>query len=96
MANGGGKYREYEEKESGVKLMRLVTAEEVQPDTKYYMVDPMNPNIFYETFFDPAVSWDTIMEFVTTKKIYTKNAQPKTKSVPDTRKPPPIPSLWDI
>lgn len=69
----GGKLRHYEEEEKGSNLLRLVTEEEVKPATKYYIKDPIKPNHFYETFFDPAVSWDSILEFIHTKQIYTRN-----------------------
>lgn len=72
--------RYYDEEERGKKLLRLVTIEEVKPATKYYMVDPMKSNYFYETVFDPSVSWDSIMEFVNAKKIYTRDERPNKDS----------------
>lgn len=84
--NGGGQLREYVYEEVGHNLVRMAMPEEVAPNKKYYMVDPMKPNIFYETSFDPAVSWETIMEFVTTKKIYIRNGEDKrTKERPPVR-----------
>lgn len=77
--NGGGQLREHVYEEIGYNLVRLAIPAEVEPNKKYYMVDPMKPNIFYETSFDPAVSWETIMEFVSTKKIYIRNAEDKRK-----------------
>jgi hypothetical protein len=91
----GGELREYELETSGVNLVRLASIDEVKPSTTYYVVDPIKPNVFYETSFHPEVSWDTILEFVSTKKIFIKNEPAKTASVPNTSKPSPILSLWD-
>lgn len=79
----GGKLREYIHEESGHNLLRPVTIEEVIPNTKYYIVDPIKSNYFYETSFGSEVSWDTINEFVDTKKIYTRadKIEP-TKNIP--------------
>lgn len=64
--------REYIHEESGNDLLRLATLDEVTPNVKYYMIDPIKSNYFYETSFGSEVSWDTIQEFVDTKKIYTR------------------------
>lgn len=69
----GGFIREYEPEDSGNNLLRLASPEEVVPNEKYYVVDPIKPNVFYETSFGSEVSWDTIMEFINTKRIYIKN-----------------------
>jgi hypothetical protein len=79
MHRGGGQERYYEEESLGDNEMVLVTEEEVKPKEKYYMVDPNKSNVFYETSFEPTVSWETIIEFVSTKKIYRKNAKDKRK-----------------
>lgn len=71
--NNGGFIREYIPEDSGNNLLRLATIEEVVPNEKYYVVDPIKPNVFYETSFGSEVSWDTIMEFIDTKRIYIKN-----------------------
>lgn len=68
----GGMLREYIHEEDGTNLLRLATIDEVVPNQKYYMVDPIKSNYFYETSFGSEVSWDTINEFVDTKKIYTR------------------------
>lgn len=68
----GGMLREYIHEEDGHKLLRLATIEEIVPNQKYYMIDPIKSNYFYETSFGSEVSWDTINEFVYTKKIYTR------------------------
>lgn len=36
------------------------------------MQDPLNKNTFFKTFFDPSVEWQTIQEFILTKKIYVR------------------------
>lgn len=68
----GGMLREYIHEEEGPNLLRLATIDEVEPNKKYYMIDPIKANYFYETTFASEVSWDTINEFVSTNKIYIR------------------------
>lgn len=76
--------REYIPEAEGVNLLRLAKIEEVMPNNKYYMIDPIKHNVFYETSFGSEVSWDTINEFVDTKKIYTiKEQEQQITSVPE-------------
>ena len=70
---GGGKLREYEKDEEGFNLVRIIKEEEIKPNEKYYMIDAYKKNHFYETSFSKDVEWDTVLEFLTTKKIYIKN-----------------------
>ena len=69
----GGKVRDFEREEVGVGLVRIVKEEEIKPGDKYYIVDAYKPNYFYETSFRQDVEWDTVLEFLTTKKIYIKD-----------------------
>jgi hypothetical protein len=73
----GGKSRYYELEVTGPDILRLVTEEELVPNKKYYLVDPVKSNIFYETSFSPEVSWETIIEFVNTNKIFIKHGENK-------------------
>lgn len=82
----GGMIREYLHEEEGPSLLRLATLEEIKPNEKYYMIDPIKSNYFYETSFGSEVSWDTITEFVNTKKIYIRDER-KNQNSPS--KPPP-------
>lgn len=73
-ANHGGQIREYQLEEKGIDLLRLAVEDEIVPgEEKYYMKDPLKPNFFYRTSFDPVVEWDSILEFITTKKLYIRN-----------------------
>ena len=76
---GGGHERIYELDDIGEDKLRLAKEEEVKPNTRYYLVDPSRPNVFYETFFHEVVSWETILEFVSTNKIYIRYAEDKRK-----------------
>jgi len=78
--------REYVHEEEGPKLLRLATIDEVEPNKKYYMIDPIKSNYFYETTFASEVSWDSITEFVNTNKIYIRDERPNQNSP---SKPPP-------
>ena len=72
--NSGGQIRDYMLEEKGSDLLRLATEDEVVPaEEKFYMQDPMRSNTFYLTSFDPSVEWDSIMEFITAKKLYVRN-----------------------
>lgn len=80
-ANHGGQLREYQLEEKGINLLRLATEDEVVPgEDKFYMKDPLKSNIFYRTSFDPIVEWDSILEFITTKKLYVRNQKPNSHS----------------
>lgn len=79
MHRGGGQERYYEEEDLGDFELKLATEADIKPNHKYYIVDPSRANVFYETFFAPEVSWDSIMQFVSTKKIYTVHAKDKRK-----------------
>jgi hypothetical protein len=46
--------------------------DEVSPDKTFYMKDPLRSNFFLETKFHPLVEWDSILEFIQTKKLYTR------------------------
>ena len=81
----GGAVRAYEFEEQGHNLVRLVAPEEVKPNVKYYMKDELKPNHFNETMFHPEVSWDTILEFTSLKKIYIRDEKPNPTS---TSQPP--------
>lgn len=80
-ANHGGQIREYQLEEKGTDLLRLAGEDEVVPgEDKYYMKDPLKSNVFYRTSFDPIVEWDSILEFITTKKLYVRNQKPNSHS----------------
>lgn len=70
--NSGGSLRDREIEERGENLVRLAREEEVEPNKEFYMQDPLNKNTFFKTFFDPSVEWQTIQEFILTKKIYVR------------------------
>jgi hypothetical protein len=72
--NSGGQIRDYMLEEKGTDLLRLATEDEVVPvEEKFYMQDPLRSNTFYLTSFAPSVEWDSIMEFITAKKLYVRN-----------------------
>ena len=80
----------------GEHLVRLATEDEVVPGEKYYMKDLLRPNVFYPTVFSPEVSWDTIQDFLITKRIYVRlRERYQTRSIPNVRKSPAQQSLWD-
>lgn len=73
-ANNGGQVREYQLEEKGNDLLRLAGEDEIVPGVdKYYMKDPLKSYVFYRTSFDPVVEWDSILEFITTQKLYVRN-----------------------
>ena len=71
--------RSYEEEARGDNLVRLATEDEVVPNQWYYMKSPLNANHFMQTMFNPEVNWESILEFITTKKLYVKNSQSTSK-----------------
>jgi hypothetical protein len=80
--NSGGQIRDYMLEEKGTDLLRLVTEDEIVPSVdKFYMQDPMRSNTFYRTSFDPSVEWDSIMEFISAKKLYVRDDKVKHDSV---------------
>lgn len=64
---------EYVESERGFDLLRLATEDEVRPMDIVYLKDPLNASYFRETEFYPEVSWDSILEFITVKRLYVRN-----------------------
>ena len=69
-ANNGGKIREWVILEKGIDMLRLAEPEEVVPnENKFYLVDPINKNIFYLSTFHNEVEWSTIEDFLTAKRI---------------------------
>lgn len=64
---------EYVECDRGFDLVRLATEDEVRPMEIVYLKDPLNASRFYETEFYPEVSWDSILEFITVKRLYVRN-----------------------
>jgi hypothetical protein len=70
--NNGGKVREWVVDCKGLDLVRLTLEDEVSPDKTFYMKDPLRSNFFLETKFHPLVEWDNILEFIQTKKLYTR------------------------
>jgi hypothetical protein len=70
--NNGGKVREWVVDCKGVDMVRLTSEDEVVPDKTFYIKDPLRSNFFLETVFHPLVDWDSILEFIQTKKLYTK------------------------
>lgn len=87
--SSGGSRRDREFEESGVNLVRVATEDEIEPNKEIYMQDPLNKNVFFKTYFDPSVEWQTVLEFTQTKKIYvrvTKSDQTG-NSEPSKRKP---------
>lgn len=82
--NSGGSRRERELEESGVDIVRLATEEEIEPNKEIYMQDPLNKNVFFKTYFNPCVEWQTVLEFVHTKKLYVRKEKEEEKPQPQT------------
>jgi hypothetical protein len=79
--NSGGQIRDYMLEEKGDDLLRLATEDEIVPsEDKFYMQDPMRSNTFYRTSFDPSVEWDSIMEFISAKKLYVRDDKAANKT----------------
>jgi len=86
--NNGGKIREWVILEKGIDMLRLAEPEEVVPnENKFYLVDPINKNIFYLSTFHNEVEWSTIEDFLTAKRIYVKRTDKKSDSKPPVSKP---------
>lgn len=47
------------------------TEEDVGPGKELLMIDPANPMKFYKTIFHPSTDWDTILDLIKFKRLYT-------------------------
>jgi hypothetical protein len=68
--NSGGKWLEFDKEREGEDLLEPLKLEDIKPNTLYYMQQVWKPNEFHPTYFDPAVSWDTIQELHKTGRLW--------------------------